>query len=90
MSKGIFKETLKAEYEERKVKYDIEEFNKHKNTDCQLDEDFHIPFFGNENAGIVTCNINPCKSIKEPSLYKILSKNDLTDFDKIYDFLSNF
>lgn len=79
-----FKETLKEEYEKRKVKYNIKKFNKQKNTDCQLDEVFYIPFFGNENARIVTCNINPCKSIKESSLYNILKKRNFGDFDNIY------
>lgn len=83
-----FKQIVKNEYEERN--FDILSFNNNQTDDYQLDEKFYIPFLGNPNAKILTCNINPCKSEKEPSLYKFLDKKGLKDFDEKYNFLSNF
>lgn len=84
-----FKQIVEKEYEERKSY--IESFNSNQtNDDYKLDEKFYIPFFGNPNANIITCNINPCKSEKEPSLYNFLRKKGIENFEEEYNFLSDF
>lgn len=83
-----FKQIIKNEYENND--FDITSFNENKPDDYKLDCRFYVPFFGNTDAKIITCNINPCKSKKEPSLYNFLDTKKLKDFDEKYNFLSNF
>ena len=83
-----FRAIVEKEYKERN--FDILSFNNNRNDAYKLDEKFYIPFFGNTNAKIIACNINPCKSEKAPSLYNFLNDNAPKDFDEMYNFLSNF